>query len=295
MKYRTLGKTNIPVSVVGIETHQWSGLGGKIFSEREVSDMVAAAAAAGVNVIDTGECYRDHEAERMVGAALSVNGVRTSSIVGTKFGHRAEGDVLRPAFSAAEVSESLEASLRALRTDYVDIYYAHLNTADDAREFLRRADEVGEVISSAHNAGKVRFFGVTLGDNELLADAGEAFRKTLEVLPVSVVEVLYNRLTRVAEETVLPLAREKGIGVVTRVPLAKGYLSSRFRPPKEFDQRLLAEVDAIRKKEVPQGVDPAEWAIAWCLSNAAVSTVVPGCTSVAHVLSTVRAVDLIQD
>ena len=127
MKYRNLGTTGIQSSVIALGTHQFSGEWGVTYSAADVRGIVRRAGELGVNVIDTAECYGDHSVEAMVGEAILPE--RGRWIVTTKFGHRSL-DLFKKeeAWSAQDVLKQLEASLRALRSEYIDIYQFHSGT-----------------------------------------------------------------------------------------------------------------------------------------------------------------------
>src|ERR1051325_8726983 len=116
MKYRTLGKTGMRVSVIGIGTWQFGGEWGKDFSQSEVDAMFDACRAAGINLIDTAECYGDHLSESLIGKAVERD--RDKWIVATKIGHKFHGYLNRTdERTGADAVKQLEESLRALRTD----------------------------------------------------------------------------------------------------------------------------------------------------------------------------------
>src|SRR5579862_2026787 len=125
MRYRLLGTTGLRLSVIGIGTWQLGGEWGRVFSQDETDAILDEAAAAGINLIDTAECYGDHTAERLVGDYLARRD-RSRWIVATKFGHRFRGFMERDdAFSAGEMRAQLEKSLRALRCERIDLYQFH--------------------------------------------------------------------------------------------------------------------------------------------------------------------------
>jgi aryl-alcohol dehydrogenase-like predicted oxidoreductase len=277
------------VSVVGVGTWQLGGEWGRRFGSDEVRELLDHAREHGVNLIDTAECYGDHVSESLIGEAIARE--RDRWVVATKFGHqfhpeRAEAaqgspvEVRTDHWSPREVVAQLEASLRALRTDYVDVYQAHGGSDEDLAD-----EELWEVLGDQVRAGKVRHLGISLGPPD---DAAQAERAPQ--VGAGVIQVTYNRLTREAEDAVLPRCRELDLGVLAREPLANGYLGGRYRPgmritdaadwrsshdPAEVEDKLDA-VARIATDEVPEGVPLAQWAIAWCLQHPAVSTVIPG-------------------
>jgi aryl-alcohol dehydrogenase-like predicted oxidoreductase len=199
-------------------------------------------------------------------------------------------------WSATEVLDQLDASLRALHTDHVDIYQMH-SGSDEV--FGRQ--ELWEALGPQVANGKVRYLGISLGGG----DDVDQVQRAADV-GVSVVQVTYNRLNRTAEQGVFQACLDRNLGVLTREPLANGYLSGRYRPgtrvtatddwrsshdPAEVDHKL-GQVEQIRRAEIPDGVDLPAWALAWCLRHPAVAAAVAGCKSVEHVEANARVADL---
>src|SRR5450432_36432 len=124
MKYRRLGKTNLRVSVIGVGTWQFGGEWGKNFQQDEVDQMFRRAKELGINLIDTAECYGDHLSESFIGNAIKND--RKDWIVATKFGHKFHSHMNRTdERTAADAIKQFEASLKALKTDHVDILQYH--------------------------------------------------------------------------------------------------------------------------------------------------------------------------
>jgi len=298
MKYRTLGRTNLKVSVVGVGTWQFGGEWGRSFTQAEVDAILDKAAEAGINLIDTAECYGDHLAERLVGDYLSRHD-RDRWVVATKFGHRFRGFMDRAdEFGPAEVREQLIASLRALRTDRIDLYQFHSGT-DEA--FLD--DGLRAVLDEARGSGMVRNLGVSIRGSGSEAQAREAFGRGFGVL-----QVVYNRLDARAESEVFPFARRFGLGILARVPLGSGLLSGKYSEgdrfpendyrstlPREEVVRRVREAERIADEELPMGVSRARWALAWCLRDPVVGAVIPGVKSPEQVAENALAADLLSD
>src|SRR5213596_566186 len=139
MKYRRLGNTNLKVSVIGIGTWQFGGEWGKEFTQGEAFRMLSRAAELGLNLIDTAECYGDHLSESLIGRAIHRE--RDKWILATKFGHKFHGNLNRTdERTATHVRQQLEDSLKALKTDYIDLYQFHSVTdLEFENEELRRA------------------------------------------------------------------------------------------------------------------------------------------------------------
>jgi len=294
MKYRRLGRTGLRVSVVGIGTWQLGGEWGKDFTQDEVDRMFDRCRDLGINLIDTAECYGDHLSERLIGNAIQRD--RERWVVATKFGHKFHGYMNRTDERAARhVREQLEGSLRALKTDYVDVYQYH-----SVRNSEFDDPEVRQALQEAKRAGKVRHIGSSISPNDNLHQVDGASEADVETI-----QVIYNRLDRKPEERAFPSCTRQDLGVLARVPLASGFLSGKYKPGARFGvgdyrhekkqgeiDRILREVEAIQREEVPPGVAMATWALAWCLQHAAVSAVIPGCKSVEQVESNAAAAEL---
>ncbi|HEX2972770.1 MAG TPA: aldo/keto reductase [Tepidisphaeraceae bacterium] len=294
MKYRMLGRTGLKVSVVGVGTWQLGGEWGKSFEQDEVDRIIRRAKDLGINLIDTAECYGDHLSESLIGAAVQRD--RSDWVIATKFGHKYLGFMKRAEpRSAGEVMQQLDDSLRALRTDYIDVYQYHsVRNSEYDNEALR------EALFKAVRAGKVRHVGASISPPDNLHQVENA-----DAARVDVVQVLYNRLDRRAEQRVLPACQKLNLGVFSRVPLASGFLTGKYKPgatfqggdvraeqdPKTIEAKL-REVETIQKTEVPAGVNMAQWALAWCLQNPTVTAVIPGCKTVEQVESNAQAAEL---
>jgi len=288
MKYRRLGRTGLAVSVVGVGTWQLSGEWGQTFTQREVDQLFGRARELGVNLIDSAECYGDHLAEALIGAAIRHR--RDDWVIATKFGHQFHPEAMgqdrwspvtvrSDHWTPQEVIGQLEASLRALGTDHVDLYQAH-----SAPAAVIDHDDLWEALHRQVARGTVRHLGLSVsgGDLDQARRAGQLGAGVFQV------------------------CGDQGLGVMVREPLANGYLSGKYRPgagitgasdwrsagdPVEA-QRRLEVVEEIRRTEVPHGMAMAQWAIAWCLQHPAVSCVVAGARSVEQVQSSAAAADL---
>lgn len=285
MRYRRLGCTNLEVSVIGVGTWQFGGEWGKVFPPAEVKAMFAAAAEEGINLIDTAECYGDHESERLIGQAIAGN--RGKWIIASKFGHKFHKNFDRTEpRTPADIVQQTEDSLRALQTDYIDIHQYH-SWGDD--QFFD--EDVFAVLLKLRSQGKIRHIGNSVGKNTNVKQVAASRERQ-----ISVIQIIYNRLDRQPEDTTFPICIQDDLGVLARVPLASGLLSGKYKPGHVFPEgdvrakwKGMVEGDARHNelqaamKEVPAGVDMATWALAWCLKNPAVTAVIPGCKSVEQV------------
>jgi aryl-alcohol dehydrogenase-like predicted oxidoreductase len=296
MQYRRLGKTGIVVSVIGIGTWQFGGEWGKQFEQGEADRMFDRARELGMNFIDTAECYGDHVSERLVGAAIKRD--REKWIVATKFGHHFHGYMDRTTvYDPDDVHGQLDASLRALQTDYVDLYQFHSGNNN-----MFQTPGLWEMLAERVKAGKVRHLGISVSPNDNVFQVDRATKVGAEAI-----QVVYNRLDRKPEQGLLQSCQRQDLGVLARVPLASGLLSGKYKPGTRFKEgdvrsthdqnrteERLKEVQQIAAKEVPEGVDMAQWALAWCLNHDAVACVIPGCKNVGQVESNAAAAALVR-
>ncbi len=298
MKFRTLGSTGMNVSVVGVGTWQFGGEWGRTYVQSEADAIFNAARDCGINLIDTAECYGDHTSERFIGESIRCD--RDQWIVATKFGHHFKSNFERDnIIDPAGVVRQLEDSLRALKTDYVDLYQFH-SLDDDAF----KTEALWETLQGEVQKGKIRHLGISIGSNENIWQTRQAGAVQAEVI-----QVVYNRLDRAPEKEVLPECQQQNLGVLARVPLASGYLSGKYHPgakfaandvrgkwhTDDFREARLAEVEKIRAEELPAGVDMAAWALAWCLRHPAVTSVIPGCKDPQQVKANAAAVALLEN
>lgn len=303
MKYRTLGSTDLRVSVVGLGTWQFGGEWGKDFQQDEVDAILRRAHEVGINLIDTAECYGDHTSERLIGQAIrNLGSDRGAWAIATKFGHKFVKPFERiDTRTAATVRQEVEGSLQALQTDYIDILQYH-SWGDDT--FFD--DDVLAELGKLKDEGKFRHLGNSVGKNTNREQVGASRKRGIEVI-----QIIYNRLQREPEETTFPICQEQDLGVLARVPLASGYLSGKYEPghhfhdhevrgkwhkPEERDAKL-REVQQIRYEEYHRQVNPekvsmATWALAWCLQHPAVTCVIPGVKNVAQVETNAAAAGL---
>ena len=261
MQYRKLGSTGMEVSVIGVGTWQFGGEWGRTYTQDEADAIFDAARDCGINLIDTAECYGDHLSESFIGHSIERD--REKWIVATKFGHHFKEPFERDnRIKPDEVIRQLDDSLKALRTDYVDLYQFH-SLDDDAFQ----TGGLWETLQDQKQKGKIRHLGISIGSNQNIFQTSKAPSVGAEAI-----QVVYNRLNRAPEEEVLPACEKLNLGVLARVPLASGYLS---------------------REELPEGTDMAQWALAWCLRRPVVTCVIPGCKDPDQVRANAAAAGLL--
>ncbi len=287
MRYRTLGRTGLEVSVLSMGTVELGldyGIGPseKVSRPREAEAirLVHAALDMGVNFFDTARAYGD--SERVLGLALK--GRRTEVVLATKVDPRRPDRGLWPDGEIQHfMLASLETSLRKLRTDYVDIWMIH--SIDEAMWSQR--EPIAEALAEARRRGLVRWTGASFYGTTLPAEA-------LSYDIFDVIQVAYSVLDQRMDARVFPLARAHDVGVVVRSILLKGALTERaeslpphLEPLRERSRRFRELLAATRG-----GMTPAQGAIAFGLANLAIHTVLVGVRTEAELAEDVAAVDM---
>jgi aryl-alcohol dehydrogenase-like predicted oxidoreductase len=284
MEYRRLGKSGLEVSIVCLGTMMFGDRTGA----REANEIVAHALGAGVNFIDTADVYANGESETITGAAIGPQ--RERWILATKVGNVMKGDENRAPFSGGAsrrwILAACDASLRRLRTDYVDIYYLHI---DDANTPL---DETAAAMGTLIDSGKIRNFGVSNFRGWRIAEIMRCCERQ-NVAPPIVCQPYYNLLNRMPEVEVLAACDHYGIGVASYSPIARGVLTGKYAGgaipgdsrAARSDRRLMqtefrTESFAIAQQLAAHAAKtartPVQFALAWLWANRIVTSVIAG-------------------
>lgn len=288
MRYRTLGATGIRVSEIGFGA--W-GIGGNSngavaygpTDDAASCQAVRSAFECGINFFDTADFYGFGHSEAVLGNAL--RDVRDDIVIATKAGMlSASGE---QDFSPKHLLHSLESSLSRLRSDYVDLFQLH----SPPIALLLRDDRIVATLERFRREGRIRAYGVSARspDEALIAVRDLGFR---------CVQVNFNLLDqRALENGLFELCQREGAGIIGRTPLCFGFLTGRYSAGAQFDptdhrsrwsfeqrerwasalELFLAEVKNREEQT------PAQFALRFCLSFAAISTIIPGMLTEAHV------------
>src|ERR1044071_3982702 len=285
MKLRPFGNTGMYVSEIGLGAWQLANPDWGISDKNDALRIVQKSLEAGCNFFDTAPAYGRGVSEELLGQALK--SVRKDVIICTKFGHTAEWVT---DFSTSAIRPSIEASLRKLQTDYLDIVLMH----NPPREMMDgRVASQYEEFEKLKAEGKIREYGVSL-------DWREEVDMVVDTTQSKALEVFFNALY----QEPLPAfqhAYEQGVGLIVKVPLDSGWLSGRYRKGHSFDdvrKRWPPEVIARRSelveqfaKLVPEGMSMAHAALQFVLAQPQVSTVIPGAKSVEQALDNFAAAE----
>lgn len=216
MEYRQLGIAGPRVSAIGLGTNNF----GRKLDERTAGAVLDAAIHAGVTFIDTADVYGAGASESLIGRLLGAR--REDVLIATKFGLPFDDDLSHRGTSRRWIEEAVEASLRRLQTDHIDLYQVHRpDPQTPIEETLRAMDDLVQ-------HGKVRFIGLSnFAGPPLSAAVGTAERLGL-TMPVSE-QSEFSLLVRSAEHEILPACREFGLGFIPYFPLASGFLSGKYQ------------------------------------------------------------------
>jgi aryl-alcohol dehydrogenase-like predicted oxidoreductase len=301
MEYRDLGKkTGIRVSAIGFGG--WAiggaseasgaplGWGGQ--SDEESMAAIRRARELGITLFDTADSYGFGRSESLLGIVLSR--YRKEVVIATKVGVVRTGTgALKKDFSRQHIFHAVDGSLKRLRTDYIDLYQMHNPTIEDLRH-----EEIQDAMERMQDAGKIRFWGVSVSTPE----------EGIEIMQrgwAHALQVLYNVLNQAPADVLLPTAKEKGYGIIARVPLASGLLTGKFRIDSVFPsddirqnfltprrlQEALERVDETKSIIGGTSRSLAEGALRFVLANEAISTTIPGARNTRQVEMNAAAIE----
>ncbi len=301
MKTRTLGRSNLTVSALGLGCMGMSFSYGPPKEKAEMIALLRAAVERGVTFFDTAEVYGPYTNEELLGEALAP--FRGRVAIATKFGfdlvpgRDPRAMTGQPGLNSRpeNIRRVADASLRRLRVDTLDLFYQH--RVDPAVPIEDVAGTVKELIA----AGKVRHFGLSEA-------SAKTIRRAHAVQPVSAVQSEYSLWTRGPEAEVLPTLEELGIGFVPYSPLGRGFLTGKIDATTRFDAadfrstlpRFTAEartanqalVDLLGTIATRKHATPAQIALAWLLAQKPFIVPIPGTTKLPRLEENIGAVTI---
>ncbi|MFN6483960.1 MULTISPECIES: aldo/keto reductase family protein [unclassified Nostoc] len=298
MEYRQLGKHGIRVSEICLGS--WLTYGGAT-AEDTAGECIEQAYNLGINFFDTANVYAGGEAEKIVGKVLRQY-PRESYILASKVYFPMGNGPNDRGLSRKHILEQCDASLKRLGLDYIDLYQAHrYDPTVPLAETLMAFDHLVK-------QGKILYYGVSEWSAGQLAHATDLTRLANLALIASD-QPRYNMLDRTIEKEVLPLCRREGIGIINYSPLAQGLLTGKYKPgqslpqgsrasdPKQnmflnngkLDQQQLLKVQRLLPIAEQEGLSLSQLALAWCLRNPEISSVIIGASKPAQVEENVSA------
>lgn len=297
METRTLGKSGLKVSAVGLGCMSMTSTYGPPADRKQMIDLIRAAHDSGITFFDTAEAYGPFQNEELVGEALQP--IREKVVVATKFGfdidletgERRPGTNSRP----EHIKQVAEAALRRLRTDRIDLLYQH--RVDPQVPIEDVAGALKDLIAE----GKVRHFG--------LSEAGVGtIRRAHAVQPVAAVQSEYSLFWREPERQLLPALEELGIGFVPFSPLGAGFLTGKIDENTKFDatdfrnhvprfspearKANMALVEVVKTAAERKRATPAQIALAWLLAQKPWIVPIPGTTKLHRLQENLGAIDV---
>ena len=297
MKKRTLGKSNLEVSALGLGCMGMSFSYGPAKDKKEMTAVLHAAVERGITFFDTAEVYGPYLNEELVGEALFP--FRGKVVIATKFAYELKPDGspgwVRLNSQPEHIKQSIEGSLKRLRVDAIDLYYQHRVDPEVPIEDV--AGAVKELIQQ----GKVKHFGLSEA-------AAKTIRRAHVVQPVTAVQSEYSLWYRNPEKEVLPTLEELGIGFVPYSPLGKGFLTGKMdentplastdfrsqlpRFSAENRKANQAMVDLLEKIAKRKHATPAQIALAWLLAQKPWIVPIPGTTKLNRLEENIGATEV---
>jgi aryl-alcohol dehydrogenase-like predicted oxidoreductase len=294
MQKRTLGKSNLEVSAIGLGCMGMSFGYGPAGDKQEMIALIRSAVEEGVTFFDTAEVYGPFTNEELVGEALAP--VREKVVIATKFGFDCDGGKQGGLNSQPpHIKQVVEASLKRLKIETIDLLYQHRVDPNVPIE------DVAATVKTLIQQGKVKHFG--------LSEAGvQTIRRAHAVQPVTALQSEYSLWWREPEAEILPVLEELGIGFVPFSPLGKGFLTGKINDETKFAgddfrnkvPRFSAEnrkanqalVDLIGQFAEQMQVPPAQVALAWLLARKPWIIPIPGTTKLHRLRENIGAVSV---
>lgn len=297
MRYRRLGDSGLAVSVVGLGCNNF----GRRIDQAQTQAVVDAAIDCGITLFDTADVYGDPAgtSEQFLGAALKANGRRDDVLIATKFGNSmsgANGPDWDARGSRRYITRAVEASLRRLGTDYIDLYQIH--RPDPQTPIAETLSALDDLV----RAGKVRYVGSSNFAAWQVADAAWTAR-TANLTPFISAQNEYSLLQRSAEAELVPACQAYGVGLLPFFPLANGLLTGKYRrdsipagsrlSQERFAGYLAAApwstIDAVASFAAERGLSMVDVAIGALAAKPAVASVIAGATTPEQVRSNAAA------
>jgi aryl-alcohol dehydrogenase-like predicted oxidoreductase len=295
MKYRTVGKTGIQVSSLCFGTMSFGGNA----DEETSKAMFKRCREAGINFFDTANVYSGGRSEEILGGCIA--DCRNEVVLATKVFYPMGEDVNARGLSRRHIMLEVENSLRRLKTDRIDFYFVHMfDEKTPMEETLRTLDDL-------QAQGKILYPAVSNWAAWQIAKAlGISAREQLARFEL--IQPMYNLVKRQAEVEVLPLAASEQIGVISYSPLGAGLLTGKYGVNKRPEQGRLVEekrytdryademnflvADRFNAYAAKQGINPSTLAVAWVMSNPAITAPIIGARNVEQLEFSLAAIDV---
>ena len=293
MKKRKLGKSELEVSVLGFGCMGLNYAYSHTIDKKESIALLHAAVDRGITFFDTAEMYGPYTNEELVGEALKP--YRDRVVIATKFGIKLQDGKQLQDSHPLRIRQTLEGSLKRLKTEVIDLYYQHRVDPQVPIE------DVAGTMKTLIAEGKIKHWG--------LSEAGiQTIRRAHVVQPVTAIQSEYSLWWRRPEEALLPALEELGIGFVAFSPLGKGFLTGSINKDAKFDKSDFRSivprftpaaldanqtlVDLLKKVAEQKKATPAQIALAWLLAQKPWIVPIPGTTKLSRLEENIHAADI---
>ncbi|MEO1049679.1 MAG: aldo/keto reductase [Bacteroidota bacterium] len=300
MKNRTLGKNGFEISEVGLGCWQIGSDWGNQISKEKAFEIFNKAADNGITFFDTADVYGSGRSEELIGEFLKSSDADIK--VATKFGRTA--NVFPDHYTEQVLNDCVDDSLKRLQVDCIDLLQLHCIPIE-----VLMQGEIFAWLENLKQQGKIAHFGASV-------ESVEQGLVCLEQEGLQSLQIIYNIFRQKLTDDLLPQAKEKGVGLIVRLPLASGLLTGKFNKETQFlesDHRnynrdgavfntgetfagLPFEVGVELADELkafcPEGMSMTQMALRWILDHQEVSTIIPGASSTKHVYENAKASDL---
>lgn len=294
MEYRNLGRAGVKVSVIGIGCNQF---GGKVDKDG-TKEVVHKALDKGINFFDTADAYSKGVSEEYLGAAIK--GLRDRVVIATKVRHRMGGDPNDEGTSRYHIMNAVEASLRRLGTDHIDLYQIHTwYEAVPIEETMHALDDLVRV-------GKVRYIGASNFSAWQLCHSND-LAEMMGWEQFVTIQPHYHMLERGIESELIPYCMYANIGILPYFPIAGGFLTGKYKrdvpapagsrgEKSQYVQKYMTDtnfdkLDNLQSFATTRGYTLHDLAFAWLLSNKHLSSVIAGATNPDQVTANAAAAE----
>ncbi len=305
MKYKILGNTGLKVSTLCLGTMNYGGKGffgymGNL-EQKEVDEQIKTVTEAGVNFIDTANIYSEGLSEIMIGQAIKNLGInRDDLVLATKVRGTTGKSQNDLGLSKKHIIQQVEASLKRLGTDYIDLYQIH--TADP----LTPIEETIKTLDDLVRSGQIRYFGASnMSAWQLMK--GLAFSQYNHLDRFASFQVNYSLDVRDVEREIVPLLLDQKVGMMVWSPLSGGLLTGKYKRdgnkeegrlnnfpfPPFHEERAYNVLDVLAPMAKQKNVSIAQLALAWLLHQSVVSSVIIGATKLHQLVDNLKAIDVV--
>ena len=302
MEYVRFGKSNLKISKLSLGA---MGFGSKnwrkwVLTESGSRKIIKKALDVGINVFDTCDFYSIGRSEEILGKILIDYVPRDQIIIATKVGNPLEKHVNAGGYSRKHIFDAVDASLRRLKTDYIDLYQTHIWRPGTELEEL--VDAFGDLVRS----GKVRYLGATTLPTWTFAKINQIVEKKLSPPFVSM-QCEYNLCHREAERELIPFCAAENIALIPFSPVARGFLCANRRKSKNQTLRTKTDTythdyyyrngdfsvyEVVQKIANDRGFSPAQISLAWILHQKNITSPIFGATKIEHIEEAITALSI---